>query len=77
MQRLNLRFRLLPHEPKIVLRLKIDPDLSAEDPREPHGHVRRHRRAAIAQRRAHRTGVMRLGPRGSASGGAAARELEP
>jgi hypothetical protein len=53
MQRLNLRFRLLPHEPKIVLRLKIDPDLrlSAEDPREPYGHVRRYRRAAIDDRR--------------------------
>jgi hypothetical protein len=34
MERLHLRFRLLAHEPKIVLRLKVDPDLrlSAEDP---------------------------------------------
>jgi len=41
MQRLHLRPRLLPHEPKIVLRLKIDPDLRlrAEDTREPHCHV--------------------------------------
>src|SRR6266853_13337 len=43
MQRLNLRFRLLPHEPEIVLRLKVDPDLrlNAEDPRKPHRHIRR------------------------------------
>ncbi len=26
MQRLNLRFRLLPHEPEIVLRLKVSED---------------------------------------------------
>ena len=53
MQRLNLRFHLLPHEPQIVLSLQIDPDLrlSAEDPRKPHRHIRRDRCATVDDRR--------------------------
>src|SRR5437764_1238699 len=53
MQRLHLRFRLLSHEPQIVLSLQIYPDLrlSAEHPREPHRHIPRDRCPAVDYRR--------------------------
>ena len=45
---LHLRSHPLPHEPKIILRLKIHPDfrLRPEDTGESHRHVLRDRRPA-------------------------------